>query len=473
MGVSPGRPAEFVEWLRAEEGQWRAFYPDVDSGDLYPPRRLYGLYLEARLREAVQLATSSGVSAEVLFDEAVALLEDEEGATVITQQKRRIRASHVVLALGNPPATTFSELRGLQGYVHSPYADGAFDQVEPTAGVLVAGTRLSAIDAALLLKSRGHRGSVVMASRSGRLPKVQAAVRGDIESSILERRVRTLLVETEYGKVRLDDVARIFVEEIERLGHPAPPILESVRAPYSPTTSLYHDILEAQSGTIPNQDVVRSAAPLLEEIWRTLDWGDKDRFLRRNRSLWHVFRHPIPLVNAQAVYRLLRNGELEVKAGLKNVIPGEKGFHLEFEGEPDSMRVQYVVNATGSSLHLPKTLPGILGHLLRTGSAVRSSYGGVDVDFDGLQLIETSGERSEILFAIGALTVGTHFYSNSADRLVAHAQRVAAVIYNALRFQPLRPSVARPESAKPQERNDEVGGIVRRLRVVRKKMSSG
>lgn len=148
-------PGDFLRWLGGEpeaatlaEGQ-------------FLPRRRYGAYLRA-LADALPDAVWR-IEAAV-----TGLTRTAAGWRVVTPAGA-LEARRVVVAVGMPRPEPTAPLREAWDWWRSG------ETVDPTAEVLLAGSGLTAVDLALGLRQRGHRGPITVVSPGGRWPEAHAA----------------------------------------------------------------------------------------------------------------------------------------------------------------------------------------------------------------------------------------------------------------------------------------------------------
>ena len=166
LSVDANRACDFLEWASARvEGV---------TGESFLPRGLYGDYLRHALDDAAR--ASSGPGLVRITGEAIALhrASTRGGDTrvrVAFRDGRSIWASHVVLALGNPPPRP---LAGDEGRVlNDPWRGCTSTAIRRDDSVVLVGTGLTAVDVALSLVGRGHRTPIRMVSRHGLLPRAR------------------------------------------------------------------------------------------------------------------------------------------------------------------------------------------------------------------------------------------------------------------------------------------------------------
>lgn len=155
MSAFSDQPGHLLEWLsgRGEPADAEAFIQ----------RRLYGAYLGSLLE-------SAGDRVQALADRVVALAAEGTGLRVRLARGAALVARAAVLALGNfPPELPrgWSELPPRLAW-RSPWSSGEWPP--PDAEVLLLGAGLTAVDVALSLDARGHRGRVHLLSRRGLAP---------------------------------------------------------------------------------------------------------------------------------------------------------------------------------------------------------------------------------------------------------------------------------------------------------------
>jgi hypothetical protein len=61
------------------------------------------------------------------------------------------------------------------------------------------------------------------------------------------------------------------------------------------------DILQAKKGPIPTQAALLATEDIVGRIWDQLSPEAKQRFGCSYKTLWTVYRHPMPLVNAEKI----------------------------------------------------------------------------------------------------------------------------------------------------------------------------
>src|SRR5688572_10069180 len=231
MSAFTDDPEHFLRWLRTR-------MPNAEAGT-FAPRALYGEYL------AHVLEQGGGSSIVRVAGTAVGITREDGHWIVHLHDSRTIRASAVVLALGNlPPADPIRETEvGPPQYLRDPWAPGAAVGLARDAPVLLIGTGLTMVDIALSLRAEGHRGTLHALSRHGRLPQTHAPTTA-----------RTLPLPTEIEPHRVLHWIREQIEDDWR------PIIDALR-------------------------------PHTASIWQRWSLAQRGSFLRHAKNVWDVHRH--------------------------------------------------------------------------------------------------------------------------------------------------------------------------------------
>ncbi|KAL9103648.1 MAG: hypothetical protein Q9187_008984, partial [Circinaria calcarea] len=402
MGFHTDNPRHFFQWMKTR-------FPDLQETN-YPPRRQYGEYLGWLMKTAAQEAEQLGVVLRVRNAEVLDICHITSGGVEVSlADGTKLQAHNVVLAIGNFPAQTHPHLAGTPGYFESPWPVVRLKVIPAEASVSIFGSRLSAVDAALALAQNGHRGPIIMVSRSGRLPKVQGA------NPIYPRRymLHSLTRDVEqspqnaFAKIMLGlqgEIERTTSVDWTKIGHRADAL-----------TELRSDINNAKNGKVPWLAVLKVTESLFERYWRCFSTEERIAFIKTYGSLWAIYRHAIPQENACRVLALMEKGQLRV-------IQGDKarwnGTAFTISGGETEIQSQFMIEAIGQQFNPNRVNSPLLKRLISTGFLEPHPFGGFHVDFSTLK-------AKNNVYVLGAMTKGVHFHTTSIDRNVAHAVRVA------------------------------------------------
>ena len=401
MGLNTNNPLHFSEWIAAT-------YPGITKA-VFPPRRQYGDYLSQVMKNAVKEAEQLGLVLRVINDEALDIHQIDQGFELLLADRAKLRAHNVVLAIGNFPGAKHRELTGVPGYLQSPWPNSRLNDIPPGASVCILGSRLTAVDTAIFLAENGHLGSIYMVSRHARLPKVQARNVPCVRRYVLQSLARDV---EESADGALFKVAQGIKSEIERT---MTVDWNLVTAGDKPLPELTSDIANAENGATPWQAALKSTASLLERYWNCFSLEDKKTFTNYFLSDWAIYKAPMPLENAKKVLALMESGQLQVLQGERIRWNGSK-FVISIEGT--EIQSEFLIEATGQEFDPYRVDSPLLQRLLSSGLLKSHPAGGVEVDFSTLA-------TKQGIHVLGEMTRGVHFYTNSLDRMIAHAERIA------------------------------------------------
>jgi uncharacterized NAD(P)/FAD-binding protein YdhS len=165
MSAYATKPNHFLDWCsRTLSGI---------GPDSFVSRRNYGRYLEDPLRDAT---ASSRANVEWRREPARSVSRSAGRLRVDTGESR-YEADAVVLALGIPearlPLKTSAVAPSASGrIVIDPWTGDWLSSVNADESILLVGSGLTAVDVALSIDQKGHRGLIAMLSRHGFLPAV-------------------------------------------------------------------------------------------------------------------------------------------------------------------------------------------------------------------------------------------------------------------------------------------------------------
>ena len=433
MSAVMGEPNHFIDWLKENEQRILKECPFLSLNEkAYPPRKVYGYYLEDIKKSAQEKAKQIKISVELITAEVIDIQEGAYHKEVLLRDGRAFQTDYVIMALGNFPPTFMYELKGVDGYFPYPWpAQVIIDQVKPTEPVCILGAGLSAIDTLLTLLENDHREQIYFVSRTGFIPKVQ----GEPKKQVLQFIKKEIL---QGQKLSLEEVGGLFVREIEKAEGKRIDWLHALNPAKSIEEILEEDIAIAKAGPIPSESVLLATAEVIGDLWNSLSHEEQRKFDCNYKSIWTVFRHPMPIVNAEKVLKAIKSGQLKVLSGFKCVryLGKGQGFLVEMQtryGLIFPFSVRSFINATGQGLAVARYEDTLVQNLLRQGTIAPHPSGGIHVDFDASFIINKDGKPLEWLFAVGEMTRGTHFFTNAISQLSLFADRIAGSIVNSMK----------------------------------------
>ncbi|KAM3450293.1 hypothetical protein MY3296_006181 [Beauveria thailandica] len=245
MGIFHGNPRDYTQWRESlKEGP-------------FPSRVDYGKHLQERWIKAIEEARVHDITITTV--QAGATDIDKAGDTAykitINNQTTLTTAHYVVLALGNFTGSANSHLLGKAGYFPNPWPTTQLKSIPPTAHVLIVGSRLAAVDAALYLSENGHQGAITFLSRSGKLPRVE----GNPNESLL--RLTSSLID-EISLATNGDWSWMLEKDC-------------------PMEQLETDLIAAQEQRVRWQSILNDTALVIERYWNSISSTSQQIFLEK------------------------------------------------------------------------------------------------------------------------------------------------------------------------------------------------
>ena len=395
MSAFPEDAGHFLRWLKSHGDP--SF--TVDS---FVPRRRYGAYLQAILRQAEADAPRLA-RLERLQDEAIAVLPDQEGDRIQLRSGRTLHASRIVLAVGNfppsDPVVAESAFYRSPRYSSDPWSPTALSHIDPLDSVLLIGSGLTTIDLVLALQARGHQGMIHLISRHGLLP---------------QRHQRSAPYPPFLTIADVSSTLRVLLRRVRR------EIDQAVRQGYD-----WRAVIDA----------LRPQTPML---WRAFSAIEKRRFLRHLRPYWDNHRHRIAPEVAATIDRLQQSGQLRVHAGcIRSYEEQDDGVEVNYRPrhhhELHTVRVHRVINCTGPECNYRKLQHPLIMNLLESGRVRPDPLTlGLEVEANGA-LVSATGVASRRLYTLGPPQKGSLWETTAVPELREQAQNLARQLLQSLR----------------------------------------
>jgi uncharacterized NAD(P)/FAD-binding protein YdhS len=368
MIVYPDDPGHFARWFAERHG---------GTADDYAPRMLFGDYLVAELAAAGdRIGIVSGEAVNVAPGEIVTLADG-----------RAVAADAVILALGNlrPAALPGIDPATLGDvYAADPWLGGFAEGLGSDDAVLLIGTALTAVDAALTLDALGFKGRILALSRRGLLPRAH-----------LKRE----------------------------------PVAGSAPS-YPPLGADLVGAVRKRGGEIGWREAVHELRPISQSLWHATPLDGRRRFLRHLRAWWDVHRHRIAPAVAERIERLRAEGRFELAAGrIVSAEPTATGALITWRPrgvqELRTLAVRRIIPCSGPDTDIARAGEPLLDALLAAGR-IRPDPArvGVDVDLES-RALDAEGAASDTLSAIGPITRGAFWESIAVPDIAVQAAAVA------------------------------------------------
>lgn len=388
MSAWPDRPDDFIDWLKARG-------LDIGPGD-FATRGDYGRYLQSLLSALAEGQDSVG-RLVIAPDEITAIEPAGRGWRLTCGMGRVIAADVVILALGNPPPrppeTIGPALETSNAFVADPWRWDPSELAEGRGPVLLLGSGLTMVDAALSLDRLAPHRPLISLSRRGLTPR-------------------------------------------EHLGAPPCPLPAPPSSSLSPLEALAW--LRAAADEHGWRTAIDALRPTTQDLWRTWSLKRRAAFLRHARALWDVHRHRLSPEVAEHLDRMRTKGRLRVLAGKlvrADILEGGRaGLVWRPRGETDTWRLEadLVVNCTGPSADVERsTEPLIAGLAARRLIRADPLRLGLDVDLEH-RVVRADGAPQPTLFAVGPITRGALWEINAVPDIRVQAAEVAAAALRAL-----------------------------------------
>lgn len=386
MSAYPDDPEHFLKWARLN-------HDPGASPDDYLPRRVYGQYVSSLLQHEIERHPGQF---EHVQDEAVSIAHVGETAEIGLRTGWTLSADKVVIARGNfppgdprLPGRTPHCLR----YVSNPWKASALGDVSHDKSVLLVGSGLTSVDVAITLRGRGFRGTIHILSRRGLLPQAHKATAP----------WPPFWTKQSPGTVRgLLRLIRTQVKAAEKAGSGWRAVIDSLR-------------------------------PFTQEIWRSLSFSERRRFLRHVRPYWDVHRHRVAPAIGAGLASQIQDGQIDIHAGrIKTYAEDNDGVEVTYRdresGQLERLCVARVINCTGPESDCRRADDPLLTNLMRQKLARPDAlFLGLDVSPDGA-LIDAHGDTSDLLYAIGPVRKGSLWESIAVPELRVQVSELSRLL---------------------------------------------
>lgn len=391
MGLFADQQSDFLHHASHHLGQ-------AQGGD-FLPRRLFGEFVEARLRACISEAHARGLCFQIHHVKAISVhRQSEHGYRIELAHGAELMTDNVVLAIGalapRPLKTVSMQALESGVYVLDPWSQQ--EPADPPRRVLVIGTGLTAVDTLISAATRWPKAELIAVSRHGLLP----------------------------------------------FRHPAAPV-----APYpfqddlnaalqacdgvASMMRLVREALDGQSGT-DWRAVIDGMRPINATLWQGLTLPQRRQFLRHVRWVWEASRHRTAPASAETVQELIESGRLQIHAARVLAVDGCDPLAVTVRSRAtqltSTIEVDRVIQATGLDTAVAYAHDPLLAQLLREGLAAPDPLQlGVAAKSDG-QLLDADGNTQPGLYGIGSLLRGNLWECTAMPEIRTAASRLAQTL---------------------------------------------
>ena len=376
MSAFPDDPDHFWRWLRANgHGGEDRF--------CFVPRLVYGRYLGGLVED--RLADANPGRVRWLREVVTGLSERDDSIALRLSGSETAVFDMAVLCCGHEASET------LDAPFVSPWEDPRAWNTAQDSTILILGTGLTMVDAAIALSESGHRGPIVALSRRGLLPQAH-------------RRV---------------DPAQITQTEL-----PSPARLASLLRWLRARARV-----EIQNGG-DWRSVVDGLRPHVQAIWRAMPSRARQRFLEHARPWWDIHRHRMaPEVEAK-IRALQESGQLRILPGhIREVNAKRDGASVSIRPRASKalvrLEVSRIVSCRGLISDPRRSSNPLVAQLVAEGYARADPLGiGLDVDND-CAVVDANGRASERIFAVGPMSQAAFWESIAVPDIRLQAASLA------------------------------------------------
>jgi len=398
MSVDPDNADDLTQWLTEHiaGGGWpESAEQGVPVSELFPPRGLFGVYVQQRLAEARAIGAQYGSSVEHICAEVTDLVSATESVQLSLSDGQTLRGAYAVLATGMFPAarTPQKASSGLNAAALDPWDVAVMRLLDPQSTVLIIGSGLTMVDAVVSLEQAGHRGPIKVFSRHGLLPHV--------------RRQPPVWVDF--------------------LGAD-----HSLRTPRQLLRELRRQCREAIAQGIDWQAPLDTVRVHIARLWSQATDEQRRQFVRHVRPWWESHHHRSPPLSAQLLERLHGAGRLTIDAasfkGLEPSPEGRVGIRIRLRGESDTHVVHgaALINSSGIEYDWRRVARPLPQQLLARGLVQPGPLAlGIAAVSDGA-VLDAEGRAARRLFAMGPPLRGMWWESTAVTDVALQAKALAA-----------------------------------------------
>ncbi|MFJ2280030.1 FAD/NAD(P)-binding protein [Pseudomonas sp. NPDC087803] len=398
MSVDPDNPDDLNQWLTAHiaAGGWpESAEQDVPISELFPPRGLFGVYVQQRLAGARIVGAQHGSTVEHICAEVVDVQTDADSVQLTLNDGQHLNGAYAVLATGMFPAarTPQKKSSGLNAAALDPWDVAAMRQLDAQSTVLIIGSGLTMVDAVVSLEQAGHRGPIEVFSRHGLLPHVRRQPPAWVDFLAEDQSIRT---------------PRQLLRELRR--HCRDAIAQGIdwQAPL--------DTVRAHIG----------------RLWSQATDVQRRQFVRHVRPWWESHHHRSPPLSAALVERLHHEGRLRIQAAsFKGLEPGSGegvSIRIRRRGEAETCVVQgaALINSSGIEYDWRRVARPLPQQLLARGLVRPGPLAlGIAAAVDGA-VLDAEGQAGSRLFAMGPPLRGMWWESTAVTDVALQAKALAA-----------------------------------------------
>lgn len=359
MSAFPESPMHFFEFARKHDA--------TVTRETFVQRKVYAIYLQSILNDAVKAAAERKVCFSALTDEAIDISREQAGNKWLIELEAGapLSVDFLVLATGNMrsavPKMIGNEPQAAGVYVHDPWEPNILTSLPASSDILLIGTGLTAVDKILELLAQDHRGHIYAVSRHGLLPRPH------------------------------------LVHRAEEIFSPLLPdgMMPAVRA-------FKQYLLDHEDWRV----VVDGVRPITQKWWKSLSLQEQKNFLHHLQTYWDVHRHRMAPQIAEKIALAETRGQVSIHAGriLSVSVEGNDALvkiRSRSQGTEKVLRAHRVVNCTGPEIRLGSVESKLYANMYKNGFLRSHALGfGFELDQNYCP-IDSAGRSLASVFMLG------------------------------------------------------------------------
>lgn len=339
MSVLPLECNDLLQYLH-ENGQREATATD------FIPRKAVGHYIRKRYNDYVSLAKEYGIETTEIIAEVEGIEKEQPNVyTVKLNHHKTVSATDVIVCtgLGKPIIPHFiAQYSGAANIYKSPYlANPLSKKITNHQQVLVLGSKLSAIDTAIMLCRDEHQ--VTLTSPSGELPAVRNNLIRNVNYNAELSEIARIDFCANDAKRKIENFIQSFIEKTYQI-----PLAQQVSQTNEVQTRLQEEIDLAKKDQVHWQKVIIPIVDILNELAMGLDKRVKDDLIAPYHHLLSRYIGAMPLKNAEKLLHYFNNNNLKFKqCQISKIDKSNEGWQVTWSNGETSY-FDAIVCATGN-----------------------------------------------------------------------------------------------------------------------------
>ncbi len=428
--------------------KWQPLFPDsvaaLHSGlenvnaNMVVPRSLFGLYLSDCFTQLVNEAHNRGISV-VTVNRKVTNAAANHVTCGEGQSAEIIPVDHIVLATGHWQSPKPVEYGYAESFYNSPMVLGLAPIDMPKIKdkkVLIKGTSLSAIDAAIMALELGAK-HVAMFSRHGKLSSITGLWKERTLQHLTLKNLEALAKNSGNGAFfSLEHVFQLMVKELEDVGIKVD-WSEAIQ-PKDPIKVATGEIAQCQNGQeFLWQSIFESSFPIHQEIFRRLHPDDKIVFINKWLSPFMSYNATTPLASLERFSKYFADGRLEINAGeaVLSFNDSSATFEAKFQDNTvcTTILADVLIHATGQDRDIGSV--ALYDALGNSNAVAKNLFGGVRIN-ETYNLIDGDGNTKSNIFAVGPMISGDVLNYSNFETIYQISTQIAAEIAKQVKARP-------------------------------------